>query len=82
MGAEEETWYFTLSGMTDTSPSTSGWLAAKLFNMENSSLFDFSANLQNQNLNAVDQTLDKKAADDGLELEGSIHLTLVHKPGS
>lgn len=81
-GAEEETWSYTLSGMTYADDSLSGWLAAKLFNTENSSLFDFSASLQNLNVNAVDQTLDKKATEDGLDLEGSIHLTLMHKPNS
>ncbi len=80
IGAEEETWSYALSGMTDTSSSLSGWLAAKLFNTEDSPLLDFSMNLQNLNVNAVDQTLDKTATDDGLDLEGSIHLTLVHKP--
>ncbi len=82
IGAEEETWSYTLSGMTDTSSSLSGWLAAKLFHTDNSSLFDFRATLQNLNENVVDQTVDKKATDDGLDLEGTIQLTLVHKPNS
>lgn len=80
MGEERETWSYTLSGMTYEDDSLSVWLASNLFNTEGSSLFDFSGDLQNLNVNAVDQTLDKKASVDGLNLEGSIHLTLVHKP--
>lgn len=78
IGAEEETWHYSLSGMTETNDwSDAEWLATKLFNK-----FDFEMNLQNLNANAVDQTFDKKATDDSLNLEGSIHLTLVHKPNN
>lgn len=80
IGAKEETWYYKLSGMTVTDDNTSQWLAGMLFADESSASYDFSMSLKNLNVNAVDETLDKKASDEGLQLEGSVHVTLVHKP--
>lgn len=82
IGAEAETWYYTLSGQTVTDDNTSEWLADMLFAGENSSSHDFTMDLKNLNVNAVDQTVDKKTNYDGLDLEGSIQVTLTHKPSN
>lgn len=82
IGSENETWYFTLSGQTVTDDNTSQWLANMLFANETSTSFDFSTNLKNLNVNAVDETINKTAIDEELQLEGSIHITMVHKPSS
>lgn len=82
IGAEAETWYYTLSGQTVTDDNTSQWLADMLFADENSTSHDFTMDLKNLNADAVDQTLDKKTNYDGLDLEGSMHVTLKHKPNN
>jgi hypothetical protein len=81
IGAEEETWYYKLSGQTVTDDNTSQWLAGLLFADEKSTDYLFIMSLKNMDVNAVDETLDKKASDEGLQLEGSINVTLTHKPG-
>lgn len=80
IGAQAETWYYTLSGLTVTDDTTSHWLAGMLFAGGNSALYNFSMSLKNMDAKAVDETIDKKASDEGLLLEGSIHVTLEHKP--
>ncbi len=82
IGAEAETWYYTLSGQTVTDDNTSQWLADMLFAGEGSTSHAFTMDLKNLNADAVDQTLDKKTNYDGLDLEGSMHVTLKHKPNN
>lgn len=78
IGAPEETWHYN-TGMSVTDDNTSQYLGGMLFAEEGATAFDFSLPLKNMNVNAVDETLDKTEQDGGLKLEGTMHVTLVHK---